>query len=191
MSFARKEPRENYMADLAFPRPTKADKKSRRKEPEPAKRIAANIEHAGYLAFVHSLPCVVTGLLDGVWHHGRKEYVRVEANHLKTFGDAGGQALKSSDFNTVPMAHWIHADWTDGTGDFKEWTREARRDASILWLEATHRRWFALTDAQRAGWQERAIADREAMRDAAADRRKKIKRGTIAGPPLPRSRETT
>ena len=88
----------------------------------------------------------------------------------------------------MPKAHWIHRDWTDGTGHFKDWDKAARSDASVLWLEATHRKWFALTDEERAGWQERAIAEREAMREAAADRRKKIKRGTIAGPPLPGAR---
>ena len=184
MSLARREPRENYMAALAFPRPTKQEKKNRRKEKAPPPRIAANVQHAGYLAWVHSLPCVITGLQEGVWFPARKEYVHVEANHV---GPGGTSMKHGSDFDTIPMTRWIHRDWTDGTGHFKEWAKEARAAASALWLEVTHREWFALTDEARAEWQERAVSEREAMREAAADRRKKIKRGTIAGPPLSRS----
>lgn len=182
MSFARREPRPNLTEGFAFAKPSPREKKSRRKEKAPPPRIAANVQHAGYLAWIHSEPCVVTGLVAGNWNPARKEYVVIDASHV----GVGGTALKhGGDFATVPKEHRTHMDWTDGTGQFKEWTKEARAEASALWLEATHRRWFALTDEERAGWQERAIAEREAMREAAADRRKKIKRGTIAGPPLP------
>lgn len=183
MSLPRREPRPNNTAGFAFAKPDRREKKSRRKEIAPPPRIAANVHHAGYLAWIHQGPCVVTGLVAGSWNPARKEYVRIDASHV----GVGGASLKhGGDFCTVPKEHRTHMDWTEGTGQFKEWTKEARAEAAVLWLEATHRRWFALTDEERAEWQERAIAEREAMREAAAERRKKIKRGTIAGPSLGR-----
>lgn len=183
------------MGDLqpAFPKPVKREKapkplrsrkpiarKTRLKRGGPIRHrqrrhIARNVQHAGYLKWLHEQRCCETG------RYG-SEYDRIDANHVNHV--LGGVALKAPDFYAFPLLHSVHMQFTRGEGWFEGWTKVQRRAYAELHLEATHNRWLALPEDVREQYQVAAIAEREAMRAAAKERRaapKRLKRCTKPG----------
>ncbi len=182
MSFARKEPRVNHTAGLAFPRPTRPAKEPKRLRPRPAapgerpkfstlsrsgpikhrsrRHIARNVQHAGYLAFIHGERCCETG------RYGT-DANPIEANHAHVMGIG----LKASDYDTFPLLRSVHREWTEHRGRFEFFDRDQRRAYEDLHLTATHNRWLALPEDEREAYQVAALAEREAMRAAAKERR--------------------
>jgi hypothetical protein len=162
MSLSRRGLRINPTADFAHPKPTRTEKHPRglkRSGPIERRRrrhIARNVQHAGYLKWLHEQRCCETG------RYGTK-YDRIDANHVNH--ELGGVGLKAPDYYSFPLLHSLHMQWTRHEGFCDGWTKVQRREYAEFHLGATHNRWLALPEDVRDGYQAAALAEREAMRD--------------------------
>lgn len=81
---------------------------------------------AKYLAFVRTLPCCVTGSYP------------VEAHHLVGHGESV-MGSKCSDYYTIPLAPWLHAELHQH--GFRTW--EDQHGSQTLHVMRTQRKWIA------------------------------------------------
>lgn len=94
------------------------------------KSRSSRVRDEGYLKLVRSLECLappsntwVRTTVGCIWV--RACLGDVEAHHA---GKRPGTGLKCSDYDTHPFCMKHHTDWHSGSGPFKGWTRQQRRE---------------------------------------------------------------
>lgn len=98
-------------------------------KPKPPRRLLKETEEEReYKAWLHTLPCVVTGY----------EGDQIQAAHM---GEGGLGQKKGTWFEAVPMRFDVHADWDQRKGQFEGWDDDHRAAQSDAWTAETKYKW--------------------------------------------------
>jgi hypothetical protein len=89
-----------------------------------------------YIAWLHTQPCVLTGLLSN-WSGG------IQASHIRR---QTGLGLKPPDRQALPMLRSVHEDWEQRKGFFRGWDDQRR----WAWAEPLIAEHVARYEAQQA-----------------------------------------
>ena len=127
---------------IAFPKPAarpKAPRKPLRRtriKRKPARRLKREGANPGYVAWLHSLPCLA--LLLGGFEAGCEG--RIEQSHERNMT---GMGRKEPDLRSVPMCTRFHRHWEQHTGRFKGWSKEQRREFMVKWIAFYNAKFYA------------------------------------------------
>ena len=116
---------------------------------KPARRLKREGANGGYVAWLHSLPCLA--LVLGGFKAGCEG--RIEQSHERNMT---GMGRKEPDLRSVPMCTRFHRHWEQHAGYFKDWPKEQRRAWMAAWVAEYNAAWFSLTPEQRTEWDARA-----------------------------------